>query len=72
MLIQGMQDHTMKETVFYVLGATTFLFILGYAVHMMIGGLVSRQTEIVAITGVTAVGMISIGFMAWDVIHRRR
>lgn len=62
----------MKEAIFYMFGATTSLFILGYAVHMMIGGLVSRQMEIVTIAGVTAAGIISIGFMAWDVIRRRR
>ncbi|GMQ99315.1 MAG: hypothetical protein BMS9Abin18_0132 [Zetaproteobacteria bacterium] len=72
MLMQGMQDHAMKEAVLYVLGAITSLFILGYTVHMMVGGLVSQQTENAAIVGIIVAGMIGIGFMTWDVIRRRR
>jgi len=67
-----MHHHDMKEFVFYIAGAIISLFILGYAVHMMIGGLVSQRTEITAIVGVTITGIITIGFMAWDVMRRRR
>jgi len=66
------QYHGMREAIFYAVGATISLFILGYAVHMMVGGLVSQQTEIAVIVGVIIVGSIGIGFMAWDVIRRRR
>ncbi len=62
----------MKEIVIYLIAIASSLFILGYSVHMFVGGLVSPTTETIVITSVCLVGAIVIGFMAWDVIKRRR
>lgn len=62
----------MKEAVFYALGALMSLFVLGYAVHMMVGGLVSPRTETLAIAAVVFIGAIAIMLMARDVLNRRR
>lgn len=62
----------MKEIVIYTLAACAGLFIFGYSVHMFIGGLVEPATEswIIAVVCILAAGVI--GYMAWDVIRRRR
>jgi len=62
----------MKEAVFYAFGALMSLFILGYAVHMIIGGLVTQHTEIIAIIAVVVIGTVAITLMARDVLKRRR
>ncbi len=62
----------MKEILIYGLAAVAGLTILGYSVHMFIGGLVSRATEYTVIAVVCAAGAAVLGWMAWDVIQRRR
>ncbi|MBI5451067.1 MAG: hypothetical protein HY940_06885 [Gammaproteobacteria bacterium] len=62
----------MKETLLYSIAAITALFILGYSVHMIAGGLVSPATERLLITLTCLVGAAVIALMAWDVIRRRR
>jgi hypothetical protein len=62
----------MKEIVFYTIVALSSLFILGFSIHMLIGGLVSPQTERWIITGACLVGAGVIAAMAADVIRRRR
>lgn len=62
----------MKELLLYALAAVSGLVILGYSVHMFIGGLVSRQTEYTVIALVCVAGAACIAYMAWDVIQRRR
>ena len=61
-----------KEIIIFALVAVSSLFILGYSVHMFIGGLVSENTEVMVITIACLIGAIIISFMAWDVIKRRR
>lgn len=62
----------MKEVLVYAIAGIAGIFILGYSIHMMIGGLVSSQTEQLVIAGACIAGVAVLGFMAWDVSQRRR
>jgi len=62
----------MKEIIIYTISGVSSLFILGYVVHMFIGGLVSEQTEIIAISGIVVAGALAMSYMAWDIVKRRR
>lgn len=62
----------MKEIFFYSIVALSALFILGFSIHMLIGGLVSPQTERWIITGACLAGVAVIAAMATDVVRRRR
>jgi hypothetical protein len=62
----------MKEVIVYGVVAVSSLILLGYTVHMFIGGIVSERTETIAMLIAMLVGAIAIGFLAWDVIRRRR
>ena len=61
----------MRPMIMFSIGAIASLCILGYAVHMLIGGLVSRQTEFITITIAVLIGASAIGWMTWDVLRRR-
>jgi len=61
----------MRKTIVYAIGATASLFILGYTVHMFIGGLVSEQTEHIAIAAAVGIGAVAIGWMTWDILRRK-
>jgi len=62
----------MKELLVYTVSGVGSLFILGYTVHIMIGGMVGEQTEIVAIIVAVLIGVGAIGWMVRDVIHHRQ
>ncbi len=62
----------MKEVIFYLLIAIASLFVLGYSVHMFVGGLVSENTEWWLIFGACLIGVVVMAIMAWDVLRRRR
>jgi threonine/homoserine/homoserine lactone efflux protein len=62
----------MKELLIYTLAGLGGLVVLGYSVHMFIGGLVSPETEFMAIALVCLIGALCLAYMAWDVIQRRR
>jgi len=62
----------MKEIILFSISACASLFILGYVVHMFIGGLVSQQTEIIAITIAVCLDLGVMTWMAYDVIKSRR
>ncbi len=62
----------MKEFFIYLLVAIAGLTVLGYSVHMFIGGLVSITIEYIAITIVCLLGLIVMLVMAWDIMRRRR
>lgn len=62
----------MKELVIYTIAAVSSLFILGYTVHIFVGGLVSERMEAGLTIAVCGVGIVVIGYMYWDVIRRRR
>ncbi len=62
----------MKEVIFYLVVAIAALFVLGYSVHMFVGGLVSENTEWLLITIACLIGLAVMGFMTWDVLKRRK
>jgi hypothetical protein len=62
----------MKEILIYLTAIASSMIVLGYTVHMFIGGLVSPETEKTAIISTCLVGAIVIALLAWDVVKRRR
>ncbi len=60
------------EIIAYSIVALSSLFIMGSVVHMLVGGLVSENTEITLIAAVVILDAVAIGFMAHDVVRRRR
>lgn len=62
----------MKEIALYALAACASLFVFGFSIHMLIGGLVSEELEttLIVVACVTAASVM--GYMAWDVTKRRR
>jgi hypothetical protein len=59
------------EILVYLVAGISSLFIMGYTVHMLIGGLVSPETEnqLIVLACLIVAGVIA--YMAWDVIQRR-
>jgi len=62
----------MKEIISLLLIACSSIFILGYSIHMLIGGLVSESTESWIITGACSIGVIILIFMGLDIVKQRR
>lgn len=62
----------MKEIIIYSLVAMSSLTMLAYTVHMFIGGLVSEETELLIMIGVVITAAIGMGFLARDVLKRRK
>lgn len=62
----------MKEIVILCLVAVSAVFLLGYSIHMLIGGLVTTNTEFWVICFACAVGTAIVFFMAWDILRQRR
>ena len=62
----------MREVILLLFVACSSVFILGYSIHMLIGGLVSHTTETWIITGACTVGVVILVFMGWDIIRQRR
>jgi Mn2+/Fe2+ NRAMP family transporter len=62
----------MKEIVLYAIAAISSVVVLGYTVHMFVGGLVKPETETRLIIIACILGALVVGAMAWDVIRRRR
>ncbi|HEC18743.1 MAG TPA: hypothetical protein ENI97_05310 [Gammaproteobacteria bacterium] len=62
----------MKEIIILASVAVSSVFLLGYSIHMLIGGLVSPATEqwIIAIACLIGVGVLA--FMGWDIVRQRR
>ena len=67
-----MNKPVVYEALIYLIVALSSLFVMGYAVHMLVGGLVSKETEYFLIMLTCIIGVVAIGLMAWDVIKRRR
>jgi len=63
---------TYLEILVYLVVAVSSLFLSAYAVHMLVGGLVAPDTEYALMGGACLVVGGAIGFMAWDVVRRRR
>ncbi len=62
----------LKEAPVYLVVAVSSLFIMCFFVHAMVGGLVSQETEYLLYVVVCAVDLTVMGFMARDVIKRRK
>ncbi|MDQ6954553.1 MAG: hypothetical protein Q9M20_03830 [Mariprofundaceae bacterium] len=62
----------MRELLIYSISACASLFILGYVVHMFIGGLVSEQTEVIAIIVVLSIDLAVMAWMARDILKSRQ
>jgi hypothetical protein len=62
----------MKEIIILTSVAASSIFILGYSIHMLIGGLVSEETEQWIIIGACSIGVAILIFMGWDIIRQRR
>ena len=62
----------MKEIFILVFVAISSLFILGYSVHMFIGGLVSPETEKVSIFVACSIGAVILVFLGLDIVKQRR
>lgn len=62
----------MREIIVYGIAAIASLAILAYTIHMFIGGLVSPELEKMIMIGAVLVGVAVIGFMARDVVDRRK
>jgi hypothetical protein len=65
-------NKPIHEIIIYLIVAISSLFIMSYAVHMLVGGLVSKETEDLLILATCIVGVVVIGLMAWDVARRRK
>ena len=62
----------MTEILIYLTIAFGALFMMGYTVHMFVGGLVSPETEYLLIAATCLSVACIIGYMTWDVIQKRR
>ena len=62
----------MKEVIILIFVAISSLFILGYSVHMFIGGLVSPETEKVSIIIACSIGAVILLLLGLDIIKQRR
>jgi len=61
-----------KEILIYALVAASSLFLMTFVAHMLVGGLVSADTERLITIGLCSAVACLIGAMAWDVARRRR
>ncbi len=61
----------MRAIIMYAVGAIASLVIMGYAVHMFIGGMVSPTAEHAIIAVIVSIGAAAIAWMTWDVLNRR-
>jgi len=61
----------MREALVYLAIAISSLVMMGYAVHMLVGGLVSLEVEYFLITLTCVIVSGVIGYMVRDVIQRR-
>ena len=62
----------MKEIIILTLVAVSSIFLLGYSIHMLIGGLVDKTTEQWIIVIACLVGSAVVAFMGWDIVRQRR
>jgi len=61
----------MKELLIYSVSACASLFILGYVVHIFLGGLVEPETEIIAIIAAICTSASAMAWMVRDVLKTR-
>lgn len=61
-----------KEIVILLIVGFSSLFIVGYTVHMFIGGIVSPETEKWAIIATCSVWVLVLTFLGLDIVKQRR
>jgi hypothetical protein len=66
------QKNAMTEILIYLTVAIASLFMMGYTVHMFVGGLVSPETESLLIVFACLSIVCIFGYMTWDVIQKRK
>ena len=64
--------NIVNEIIVYLIAAIASLAILGYSIHMFVGGIVQPETERLIIIGAVAAGVVCIALLARDVIRARR
>lgn len=62
----------MKDFIIVSIVAISFVFILGYVVHMLIGGLVEPATEKMTIITVCTIGIGIVIYLGLDILKQRR
>jgi biotin transporter BioY len=62
----------MKEIILLGISAISSIFILGYSIHMLIGGVVSETSEQWIIAIACSIGVVVITYMGWDIVQQRR
>lgn len=67
-----MNQHPLREILIYLVGAVSSLFLTAFVVHMLVGGLVSPNTEYTLMGLMCSVVAGAICFMVWDVMRRRQ
>ena len=65
-------NKIVQEAAVYLVVAISSLFIMGFVMHMLVGGLVSPETEELLIILICLVDLVAMSLMARDVIMRRR
>jgi hypothetical protein len=65
-------NQLLRESPVYLAVAISSMLIMCFVVHAMVGGLVSLKTEYTLYVVVCLIDATAIGFMARDVIKRRR
>lgn len=65
-------NQLLKEIPVYLAVAISSLLIMCFFVHAMVGGLVSLETEYMLYALICLIDLTAMGFMARDVIRRRR
>jgi hypothetical protein len=65
-------DSVMREIIIYSISGCASLFILGYTVHIFIGGLVEPLTETISIIIAILLGASVMAWMVWDVLKNHR
>ena len=61
----------MVEILIFLVAGIGALLIAGYSVHMVVGGLVSAESEKQIIFLICAIVFGVMVYMAWDVVQRR-
>ena len=61
----------MREALVYLAIAISSLVMMGYAIHMLVGGLVSIEIEYLLITVACVIMSGVMGYMVREVIQRR-
>ena len=67
-----MHHCLMRDILLYIISGCAFLFILGYCVHIFVGGMVSPGTEYTLIGIVVSLGLAAVAWMVRDAIKQNR